>query len=277
MLSYRHAFHAGNHADILKHLTLFLVLQYFKQKDKAFRYIDTHSGAGLYRLDEAPAQKTGEYRDGIARLYGQPRLPENLDRFLNHLARHLPEPDSYCGSPWLARSLLRPQDRLHLFELHPADCQTLHQNLDGDPRCIIKQTDGYQGLKALLPPPERRGVILIDPPYENKRDYTQVIDSLRDALRRFAGGCYLLWYPCLNREESLHLPERLAKAFPAKHLRAELHVRRPAADGFGMHGSGMWLINPPYLLHSQLNDTLPALARLLARDSGAHYLLRQQD
>lgn len=276
MLSYRHAFHAGNHADILKHFVLYLVLDYFNRKDKPYWYIDTHSGAGLYDLRGGEAQKIGEYRDGIARLREAAHLPDRLAAFRSHLDAVLPENHLYCGSPWLAQSLLRSTDKLRLFELHPTDFSLLQNNMREAQlgrRGIVKQADGWRELAALLPPPTRRAVVLIDPPYEQKQDYARAVQVLEDALQRFAQGCYLLWYPCLSREESRRLPEKLKKLSPNHYLHAELHVHTPRADGFGMHGSGMWLFNPPYLLAQQLHTALPELCRLLAQDGGARFHL----
>ncbi|UOO81140.1 23S rRNA (adenine(2030)-N(6))-methyltransferase RlmJ [Uruburuella testudinis] len=279
MLSYRHAFHAGNHADMLKHFTLYLVLDYFNRKDKPYWYIDTHSGAGLYDLRGPEAQKVGEHRHGIARMQAAPVLPETLAAFLGRLNGSLPEPHLYCGSPWLAQSLLRPGDKLRLFELHPADFQHLQANMQEarlGRRGQLAQADGYQGLIALLPPPTRRAVVLIDPPYEEKQDYTRVTHTLKEAQKRFAQGCYLVWYPCLSREESRQLPRRLQALSPENYLQAELYVQHPRADGFGMHGSGMFVINPPYLLAKQLEEALPALSECLAQDDGARFVLDYQ-
>lgn len=279
MLSYRHAFHAGNHADVLKHFILYLVLQYFNRKDKPYWYIDTHAGAGLYDLNGKEAQKIGEYRHGIARLYQAAALPDDLADFVVHLKHILPETHHYCGSPWLAQSLLRPTDKLRLFELHPNDFSLLDNNMREarlGRRVMVKQQNGWEVLPALLPPPPRRAVVLIDPPYEQKQDYSRAVHGLRDALKRFAQGCYLLWYPCLSREESRALPVQLSKLLPDNHLHAELHAHAPRSDGFGMHGSGMFILNPPYLLAEQLQKTLPVLCQLLAQDDTAHFKLTFQ-
>ncbi|WP_274571367.1 23S rRNA (adenine(2030)-N(6))-methyltransferase RlmJ [Neisseria leonii] len=272
MLSYRHAYHAGNHADVLKHFILWLTLDYFNRKDKPYWYIDTHSGAGLYRLDGSEAQKVGEYRQGIERLMQAETLPPLLETFRGRLKAILPQESRYCGSPWLAQAHTRADDKLRLFELHPADFAHLQNNMQAaglKKRGLVRQEDGFAGLTALLPPPTRRAVVLMDPPYEEKQDYARVIKTVQAAQKRFASGCYLIWYPCLSREESRKLPEQLKKLAPHHYLQAELHVHTPRADGFGMHGSGMFVINPPYLLAQQLADTLPALCRLLAQDSGA--------
>lgn len=279
MLSYRHAFHAGNHADVLKHFILWLTLDYFNRKDKPYWYIDTHSGAGLYDLRSSEAQKVGEYQHGIARLQQAPVLPDLLQSFLQHLQQIVPHKHLYCGSPWLAQATLRESDKLRLFELHPTDFQHLQNNMREarlNRRGILKQEDGFQGLIALLPPPTRRAVVLIDPPYESKQDYERVIKTLKEAQKRFEQGCYLIWYPCLSRVESQKLPEQLKKLSPHNYLQAELYVQQARADGFGMHGSGMWLINPPYLLAEQLRHTLPILAQQLQQDKGACYVLDYQ-
>ncbi len=276
MLSYRHAFHAGNHADMLKHFVLYLTLEYFNRKDKPYWYIDTHSGAGLYDLGGSEAQKVGEYKQGIGRLQQARQLPEPLQAFAGRLKSILPQPGLYCGSPWLAQALTRPADKLRLFELHPADFKHLQHNMQEarlGRRGQIMQADGYQGLISLLPPPTRRAVVLIDPPYEEKQDYARVAHTLKEAQKRFESGCYLVWYPCLSREESRKLPQQLHKLSPENHLQAELYVHAPRADGFGMHGSGMFVINPPYLLAQQLQETLPALTALLAQDENARFVL----
>ncbi|MDO4640232.1 MAG: 23S rRNA (adenine(2030)-N(6))-methyltransferase RlmJ [Neisseria sp.] len=279
MLSYRHAFHAGNHADLLKHFTLWLVLEYFNRKDKPYWYIDTHSGAGLYKLDSEQAQKVGEYKQGIALLRKAEALPEALTSFKACLKKILPDENSYCGSPFLAAQVLRSEDKMRLFELHPADFAFLQNHVAEwkiSKRCIAKQENGYQGLIALLPPPTRRAVVLIDPPYEEKQDYERVVETLKNAKKRFAEGCYLVWYPCLSREESRKLPVALKKLSPENYLCAELHVHHPRADGFGMHGSGMFIINPPYLLTQQLAASLPTLKSLLQQDEGARFELDYQ-
>ena len=178
MLSYRHAFHAGNHADVLKHFLLYLVLDYYNQKDKAYWYIDTHSGAGIYDLRGEQAQKVGEFANGVERLLEAEKLPTQLHDFVMYLQNNLDDENLYGGSPWLAQSMLREADKLRLFELHPTDFQNLINNMREAKlgrRGIIKQEDGFAGLIALLPPVTRRAVVLIDPPYEQKQDYTRVV------------------------------------------------------------------------------------------------------
>ena len=239
MLSYRHAFHAGNHADMLKHFTLFLVLEYFNRKDKPYWYIDTHSGAGLYDLSGDEAQKVGEYKQGIALLEQADKLPAELAEFIGRLKQILPQDNLYCGSPWLAQALTRDSDKMRLFELHPADFVHLQNNMrEVRPtrKVQVSQADGYQGLISLLPPPPRRAAVLIDPPYEEKQDYRRVIQVLKDALKRFETGCYMVWYPCLSRTQknrSRQLSARRASCPYAaqrrlRHAR-QRHVRHQSA------------------------------------------------
>ncbi|KDN14097.1 competence protein ComJ [Snodgrassella communis] len=280
MLSYRHAFHAGNHADILKHYCLMAVLEYFKLKDKPYCYIDTHAGAGLYNLISDEAQKVGEYREGISRILAATDLDSSLIPFRHAVTACLPDAENhYCGSPWLAQALAREQDRLRLFELHPADAELLRNNMRNikqPNRAQVFCDDGFKGLLSMLPPPSRRAVVLIDPPYELKQDYQQVVDTLKAALKKFSSGCYMVWYPCLSRAESQKLPQNLQKLVPDNFVQAELHVHAPRPDGFGMHGSGIFIINPPYTLPQLLAEALPPMTRLLAQDDSAHFVLHSE-
>ncbi len=268
MLSYRHAFHAGNHADVLKHFVLGLVLDYLKQKDKPFLYVDTHSGAGAYRLESPEAQKNGEFVGGIARLWGTEVLPGCYFEAIKAL-----NPDGqlrfYPGSPQLAAFSLRPQDRLRLFEMHPRDAQLLTDHFSRDRRVLIDTGDGFAGLKALLPPQSRRALILIDPPYELKEDYARVEEVLADACRRFASGTYMIWYPLLARAEAQALPRRLANLGLAA-LQVELQIDRPATE-FGLYGSGLFIINPPWTLNAELEQWLPRLCDRLAQSDAAAF------
>ena len=280
MLSYRHAFHAGNHADVFKHLVLIQIARYLGQKEKPFWIIDTHAGAGLYALDAAPAGKLEEFRDGIGRLWARDDLPPAAAEYVARI-RSL-NPDGrlrrYPGSPLLARWQLRTQDRLRLFELHSRDAHLLAENFaDAGKQVIVSQSDGFDALKALLPPPSRRGLVLIDPSYEEKRDYERVVNALKDVLRRFAGGAYMLWYPQLARKGAFELPARLKKLPAANWLHAALRVRKPTKDGFGMHGSGLFIINPPWTLYDTLSATMPYLAKALGQDDGAGFTLERQE
>lgn len=278
MLSYRHAFHAGNHADVLKHLVLVQLARYLGQKDKPFWVIDTHAGAGAYELDAGYAAKLAEYRGGIGRLWERRDLPQPLADYVDLVRRFNPDGRllKYPGSPFIALWSVREQDRLRLFELHSKDARLLQENFrEAGKRVIVEGSDGFAGLKALLPPPPRRALVLIDPSYEEKQDYERVIQSLKDALTRFPGGTYAVWYPQLTRLEACELPQRL-KRLPAKGwLNVALRVREPAKDGFGMHGSGMFILNPPWTLHDTLAGAMLFLADALREDAGAGFTLEQ--
>ena len=276
MLSYRHAFHAGNHADVLKHLVLIQLTRYFGQKEKQFAYVDTHAGAGVYALDSGYALKLAEYKDGVGRLWERNDLPPVLADYLELVRRVNPDRRlrAYPGSPMFALWTLREQDRLRLFELHSKDARLLQENFQGHGRQVtVEAKDGFAGLKAVLPPPSRRAVVLIDPSYEEKQDYERVFHGLKESLTRFPGGTYALWYPQLTRLDAHELPQHL-KRLPAKSwLHVALRVREPAKDGFGMHGSGMFILNPPWTLHATLAETMPYLSRVLALDEGAGFTL----
>lgn len=273
MLSYRHVFHAGNHADVLKHTVLLAVIDHFTRKDKPCWVIDTHAGAGGYRLDRGRARDHAEHAAGIGRLWHHPALPPLLADYV--AAVRIDNPDGvltrYPGSPLLALRSLRRQDRLRLFELHPADVKLLGQAMlgaaaDAQKRVAIRQQDGFVGLKSLLPPPSRRGLVLIDPAYEERHEYAAVLTALKDGLQRFATGTFMLWYPLLQKNEAIQLPTRLKK-LAADWLNVTLVVQPPAKDGLGMHGSGVFIINPPWTLARQLRETLPFLVDTLATDS----------
>ncbi|MEO7031819.1 MAG: 23S rRNA (adenine(2030)-N(6))-methyltransferase RlmJ [Herbaspirillum sp.] len=290
MLSYRHAFHAGNHADVLKHTVTIALLRYLVQKDASAMYIDTHAGAGLYALDGAYAVKNAEYESGIARLWGRSDLPPALADYVA-LVRGLNPSGKmryYPGSPYCANQVLRQQDRLRLFELHPSDSKILQENFrkleahareqgvrssGRGSRVLMYRGNGFVGLKALLPPPSRRGLILIDPPYEDKMDYRYVQDTLKDALARFATGIYAVWYPLLQRVESRQLAERLKRLPAADWLNVTLSISGPTPDGFGLHSSGMFILNPPWTLEPMLRELMPYLVSVLGKDSGAHFTL----
>ena len=273
MLSYRHAFHAGNHADVLKHIVLALIIDYLKQKEKPLWYIDTHAGAGRYALDSFEAKKNAEYASGITRLLEQRAvLPALLKPYFDVIDdEHRLNQNSYPGSPVFAAQLLRDQDRLRLFEMHPQDSATLRDNLEYDRRVTIGDSDGFASLKALLPPPSRRALVLIDPPYELKEDYVRVVTSMQEALRRFATGTYAIWYPLLPRAEAARLPQQLA-ALQAPALRIELRVTEAQGE-FGMYGSGMFVVNPPWLLHDQMKIVLPLLQSLLGEAGRSGFVL----
>jgi len=290
MFSYRHAFHAGNHADVLKHFVTIQLLQYLNQKDTAYSYIDTHSGAGLYELDGAFASKNAEYDTGIGPLWHLEEMPEPVRVYVDVVKRMNPSGKMryYPGSPYIAEQVAREQDRLRLFELHPADAKLLADNFRKleehaaaqgirptvrGKRVIVERSDGFASLKALLPPPSRRALVLIDPPYEDKQDYKKTKDALAEALKRFPSGTYAVWYPLLQRMESREFADKLKQLPAASWLNVVLTIRKPTPDGFGLHSSGMFILNPPYTLAPMLKQVMPWLVQALGKDSGARYTL----
>ncbi len=270
MLSYRHSFHAGNFADVLKHLVLVQCLNYLMSKDKPVVYIDTHAGAGGYPLGSSQAQMHREYEQGIGRLWGRGDLPDAVSEYVE-LVKIFNKSEvlhAYPGSPWLARQLLRRQDRLELFELHPGDFQQLKKYHAVERRVRLHATDGFKGVIGLLPPVERRGMVLMDPPYEVKHDYREVVATLANAHRRFQTGIYAIWYPVVERYR-IDGMERAVKATGIRNVqRFELGVRRD--DRPGMSASGMLLVNPPWTLLAGMQSSLPFLAELLG-EQGAGY------
>lgn len=290
MFSYRHAFHAGNHADVLKHVVTIQLLRYLTQKEAACMFIDTHAGAGVYALDSSFAAKNAEFDTGIGRLWDRKDLPPVLADYLALIKSLNPSGKLryYPGSPYCADKVLREQDRLRLFELHPADSKLLAENFrkveahaaaqgqrppSRGKRVMIQKADGFTGLRALLPPPSRRGLILMDPPYEDKDDYRRVRMTLEDALKRFATGTYAVWYPVLQRLESKQLPDKLKRLEANGWLNVTLSVSTPSPDGFGLHSSGMFIINPPWTLEPLLRELMPYLVKVLGQDAGAGFTL----
>ena len=282
MYSYRHAFHAGNHADVLKHAVLVALLRYLGQKEKPFWVIDTHAGAGAYEFHSDEARKNAEHEGGVIRLLDATGLPPLLADYVATVRAFNTggRITRYPGSPFLADRLSRPIDRLRFFEMHSTDHRLLAQRFPegekGDKRAIVRREDGFAGLKSLLPPPpaSRRALVVIDPSYEDKRDYARVRDALEDALGRFAQGVYAVWYPMLQLGQARQLPERL-RALCAERdwLDVSLTVQAPSKDGYGMHGSGMFVVNPPYTLPALLDEAMPVLVERLGMDAGAGYQL----
>ena len=316
MFSYRHAFHAGNHADVLKHMVLIATLKHLTEKDAALTVIDTHAGAGLYRLDGDYASTSGEAADGILKLILKqkealaPAAPTQTapksgaksapDLFADGLAPMVQDYldvvqtfnggkslKVYPGSPFITQHLLRPHDKLKLFELHPSDQNALAGNvaqLEAGRQVAVLLEDGFEGIKKFLPPPARRALVLCDPSYEIKSDYGRVLDMVTDSLKRFATGTYAVWYPIIPRPEAHDLPRRL-KTMATKAGKSWLHatltvksskltenaegeVKRP-----GLPASGMFLINPPFTLKAALKTALPQMVELLAQDKHATHTL----
>ncbi len=274
MLSYRHSFHAGNHADVIKHIVETLILQALKQKEKPFVYHDTHSGVGRYDLQDERAEKTGEYKEGIARIWEQSDLPAGVQDYFEAV-KALNEDDSlryYPGSPRVARAQLRGQDRMVLTELHPSDFPLLLQEFRGDRQVKMYKEDGFARLKASLPPKERRGLVLIDPPYELKHEYQDVVNAIYQSHKRWATGTYAIWYPVVYRDNVDLILDGLEQHGIRKVLQIELGVS-PDSEERGMTASGMIVINPPWKLESQMEEILPWLQQHIAPTNG-HTTLR---
>jgi len=292
MFSYRHAFHAGNHADVLKHTVLQAVLRHMVLKETPFMAFDTHAGAGLYRLDGDFAQTSAEVDNGFNKLAAQlpsktfaPALQDYVDVVAAFNAKgHW---KVYPGSPFIIQRLLRGRDKLKLFEIHPTDSKTLSANisqLEAGRQVSILREDGFEGLKKFLPPPSRRAIVLCDPSYEMKQDYARVPVMVADALMRFATGTYMVWYPIIPRPEAHDLPKKL-KTLANKSDRSWLHVSLTVKsskliqdeDGQtirpGLPASGMFVINPPHSLKASMAEALPQLVELLRQDSNANFAL----
>ena len=270
-MNYRHAFHAGGFVDVVKHLILTRLVEYLKLKPAAFRVIDTHAGIGRYDLTGEEAQRSPEWVDGIKRLLEQPLPPEAAalaQPYLDVVRAENPDgvPTTYPGSPWLVRKLLRPQDRLFAMELHPEDAATLGRLFAGDVQTRVIELDGWLALGSQLPPKEKRGLVLVDPPFEQEGEFERLVDGLVRAHRRFPQGLFALWYPLKDQKERDAFVGALAETGIKRMLRAELSVRAPAHPA-RLFGTGMILVNPPFTLESELQVLLPPLAALLA-DNG---------
>ena len=294
MFSYRHAFHAGNHADVLKHITLVATLQHLQLKEGGLTLVDTHAGAGLYRLDGDYSETGGEAQDGIFKLLGTldalaakkgaKPLPQDLQAYLDMMASFNPQGQAkvYPGSPFILHHLLRKQarDRIRLFEMHPTDSKSLAANvaqLDAGRSIMLAREDGFESLKKLLPPPasatgSKRAMVLIDPSYEIKSDYPKVSASIQDCLKRFPTGTYLVWYPIIARTEAHDLPRRLktlSNQSQKPWLNATLAIgRNTDGSSAGLSASGMFVINPPFTLKEKLKEALAVVGPALARGTG---------
>lgn len=266
MLSYRHAFHAGNHADVIKHLTLVLCCEHLCKKEKAFSYIDTHAGAGFYNLKSEAAKKNNEHIEGIASLTNLPKLPKVFNRYIKLIEQaNKQKSNSYPGSPWFAAQLLRQQDQATLFEMHPKDFHLLDSLFASNRKIKVKQSDGYQSLKSLLPPPSRRAIILIDPPYEQEKEYQAVIQTLKEGISRLNSGTYIVWYPLINRTNTAkdRAAEKMIRHIKNLFSQEQLHLQFILNKEMkGMYGSGLAIINPPWGLKEQLQEALSFLCSI---------------
>ncbi|MBI3381557.1 23S rRNA (adenine(2030)-N(6))-methyltransferase RlmJ [Aquabacterium sp.] len=286
MFSYRHGFHAGNHADVLKHMVLVQLLEHMLKKDKPFWVVDTHAGGGLYDLTSSYATKSGEAETGVTTLWplrNKKATPEAVREYLAQVAalNHGDTLQWYPGSPQLAAQMLREGDHLRLFELHPTEVKLLEGHFASVKRGVsIQAADGFASLRGCLPPPPRRGLVHVDPPYELKEDYRRVTQTLKDAITKFPTGTYAIWYPEVARRESQQLPgqlKRLAAELPkVDWLHATLRVKAAEKGGLGLYGSGMFIINPPWTLYDRLAEALPWLVDTIGQDDHAAYTLEAQ-
>jgi 23S rRNA (adenine2030-N6)-methyltransferase len=276
-VNYRHAFHAGSFADVFKHAVLCRILHYLREKPAPFRVIDTHAGAGFYDLTAPEASRGGEWHDGIERLLAA-TLPAAVAALLAPYLDVVAALNDhgrltvYPGSPAYTRAWLRAQDRLIACELQPDAARALAHHLRGDPRIKCLQIDGWTAWSAYVPPVERRGLVLVDPPFEQEHDFRRLADGLIAAHRKWATGVYALWYPVKGRTESDLLAKRLRRSGIGKILRAELIVS-PLSDPTRLNGSGLILVNPPWKLENELAALLPALAGILGRDGNGTFKL----
>lgn len=268
-MNYRHDYHAGNFADVLKHAVLVRIVEYLKRKDKAFRVLDTHAGSGLYALDTGPAERTGEWRGGIGQLHEAPLRGEAaaLLRPYLDIVRQL-NPDGlrvYPGSPLLVRRLLRRQDRLSAIELHPEDFSRLKALFADDFQVRATELDGWLALGAHLPPKEKRGLVLVDPPFEAQGEFERIAGAVEKAHRRWPGGVYALWYPIKDRAAVARFRDALAQSGIPAILDVTLEIRVPSPEP-RLDGCGMIVINPPFTLQTEMQALLPVLHARLCED-----------
>ena len=276
-MNYRHAFHAGNFADVVKHLILSRIVEYLKLKPAAFRVVDTHAGTGRYDLTSDEAMRSPEWMDGIGRLIEKglpPAAAELAKSYLEVVRGENPDGEftAYPGSPLLVRRLLRLQDRLSALELHPDDAATLSALFAGDFQTRVIHLDGWLALNAHLPPKEKRGLVLVDPPFEEDGEFERLVQGLSKAHRKFATGIYALWYPVKEPQAVNAFVAALKATGIPRVLRTEVTIRPPSMP-LRLHGTGMIVVNPPYALEDELKVLLPALAALLGDEGrGRHRL-----
>ncbi|AOE87830.1 23S rRNA (adenine(2030)-N(6))-methyltransferase RlmJ [Pseudomonas sp. TCU-HL1] len=273
-MNYRHAFHAGNHADVLKHFTLARLIALLSRKDAPFAYLDSHAGVGLYDLLGDQASRTDEWREGIGRLWDLPDLPAPMDDYLRVI--HDLNPDGslryYPGSPELARRLTRPQDRVQLNEKHPQDGLLLKDNMAGDRRVAVHLGEGWHLPRAMLPAPEKRALMLIDPPFEQADELERCVTALKEAIGRMRQVVVVIWYPIKDQRQLKRFYQGLQASGAPKLLRAELRVHATDSADSGLNGSGLAIVNPPWGIEDELRQVLPWLAERLAQSKGGWQL-----
>lgn len=276
-MNYHHDYHAGNFADVLKHVILARVVTYMKQKPKPFRVIDTHAGAGLYDLEGPEAAKTTEWQDGIARIFNADmpsEVAELLEPYLDAVrAVNGVDLKHYPGSPLIARHLMRDEDVLVVNELADAEFQRLKQEFRRAKSTTVLNIDARHAVKSLLPPKERRGIVLIDPPFEDKNEFADLSTAIDEALTRFATGTYLIWYPLKDEAAADRFVAVTTSKPGLEYLDARLWVATPF-PGLGLTGTGMLVLNPPFLLKAELETLLPWLEEQLAEGPGSHFSLQ---
>lgn len=270
-MNYRHIYHAGNFADVFKHIILMRVIAYLKQKDKPFFALDTHAGTGKYNLTSPQAQKTMEAAAGIGSLWNISNLPPAIEAYLTLIRNVNPDPrklTAYPGSPLIIKALLRGADRMVANELHPEDTHILKKALGEDSRVKVENMDGYTCLKAFLPPDERRGVVLIDPPFEVTDEFARMVKGLRHAYTRWATGIYAFWYP-IKSPADIHLFHQEIKALNIPRCVAFDFMLRPVTDPDVLNGCGMLLVNPPWTLREEIESLTPLLVRHMTDNEGS--------
>lgn len=276
-MNYRHIYHAGHFGDIFKHIVLIAVLQSLLQKDKPFSYVDTHAGIGFYDLTSREAQKTKEYEEGISLIIkDQSAKPQEIDQYLD-IVRNMNESatlTSYPGSPAIVQALARPEDKLILTELHDTDYQTLKNNFRNDPRVGVHHLDGYQGLKAFLPPTPRRGLVLIDPSFEQKTEYETLLEQLPKAIARWPQATFLVWYPVKDRPKINFFHHKLTRKIKLPFIITELNLF-PDDSPYALNGSGMVIVNPPWQLDKKLPPILNWLLKHLDKPKQGNTLLQR--
>ncbi|WP_027157108.1 23S rRNA (adenine(2030)-N(6))-methyltransferase RlmJ [Methylobacter luteus] len=276
MLSYRHSFHAGNFADVLKHLILIQILEHLRKKDKPFCCVDTHAGPGAYALDSDYALKNREFDNGIGKLWQRHDLPAGVAAYVD-LIRQFNGSDKltrYPGSPLITQSLLRSADRLFLYELHSTEIALLIEVVDKDRRIKVFHDDGLKSGIGLLPPAERRGLVLIDPSYEMKSDYQEVVETLKKMHKRFATGIFALWYPVVERSRNKKLEQAMQNSGIKNVQLYELGIQADTSE-HGMTASGMIVVNPPWTLKSDMEPVLPWLADVLGESGAGFYRIQE--
>ena len=276
MLSYRHSYHAGNFADVLKHSVLIHILEHLKKKQKPFSYVDTHAGAGNYSLQSEQAEKTQEYLQGIAKLWQLSHLPPVLDAYVKVIKAFNTQNKLtlYPGSPMIARHLMRQQDRMFLYELHNNEIEILRESVNKDKRVQIAHEDGFKRGVAIMPPQQRRGLVLLDPSYEIKSDYGQVFETIMQLYKRFATGTIALWYPVVERQRINELEQKITASSLQNVQLFELAQLNDSQQP-GMSASGMIVVNSPWTLKAEMQLALPILADQLGIGGQGSYRIKQ--